>query len=231
MDGGPRANQKMIPKPTTIQKGADILVVDDTPANLELLSEMLKAEGYKVRPVTDGKLALKAAKSLPPDLILLDILMPDMNGYEVCRRLKDDDALKDIPVIFLSALTELEDKVRGLRGGANDYITKPFHLEEVLARIEIHLGARRQHKELMAQNDLLKERGRPHMMEDSLMKVLSEREREILHWVREGKRNAEIAQILNISAHTVRHHLENVFGKLGVETRTAAIAILGNSEK
>jgi len=171
---------------------------------------------------------LQAAKSVPPDLILLDLKMPDMNGYEVCAYLREDEALAGIPVIFLSALTETEDKVRCLRGGGNDYITKPFQIEEVLARIEVHLGLRRQQKELMAQNDLLQEKVRPSIMQDSLVRTLTAREMEILHWVREGKRNAEIARILNISAHTVRHHLENVFAKLGVETRTAAIAILGN---
>ena len=203
------------------------MVVDDTPANLELLTEMLKANGYKVRPVTGGAPALRAAKSKAPDLILLDILMPDMNGYEVCQRLKEDAALKDVPVIFLSALTEMEDKVRGLRGGGNDYMTKPLQSEELLARIEIHLKLRRQQKALKAQNDLLEEKIRPHIKQGSLLSTLSAREREILHWVREGKRNSEIAQILNISAHTVRHHLENVFTKLGVETRTAAIAMSG----
>ena len=220
----------MIQTPTTSHKGADILIVDDTPANLELLTEILKAEGYKVRPVTGGALALQAAKSLPPDLILLDILMPDMNGHEVCRRLKDDDVLRDIPVIFLSALADMEDKVRGLRGGGNDYITKPFQAEEVLARIEVHLKLRRQQKELKTENHRLKEKQPLRIKQDGLLIALSLREGEVLHWVREGKRNSEIAQVLNISAHTVRHHLENIFAKLGVETRTAAIVILGDSD-
>jgi len=220
----------MTQKPTPTQKVADILVVDDTPANLDLLTEMLRSNGYKVRPVTSGAQALRAAQSEVPDLILLDILMPEMDGYEVGKRLKEDNALKDVPVIFLSALTEWEDKVRGLRGGGDDYITKPFHLEEVLARIEVHLKLRRQQKELTAENHLLKEKVRPRIKQDGLLNTLSAREREILYWVGEGKRNSEIAQILNISVHTVRHHLENVFVKLGVETRTAAIAILGGSD-
>ena len=211
-------------------KVADILIVDDTPANLELLTEILKAEGYKVRPVTSGGAALKAAKSLPPDLILLDILMPNMNGYEVCKQLGGDEALADIPVIFLSALADMEDKVRGLRGGGNDYITKPFQAEEVLARIEVHLKLRRQQKELKTENHRLKEKQPLRIKQDGLLIALSLREGEVLHWVREGKRNSEIAQVLNISAHTVRHHLENIFAKLGVETRTAAIVILGDSD-
>jgi len=220
----------MIQKPTTNQKGADILVVDDTPANLELLSEMLKSNGYKVRPVTSGSQALQAAKSVPPDLILLDIKMPEMNGYEVCKQLRADEALAGIPVIFLSALADMEDKVRGLRGGGNDYITKPFQAEEVLARIEVHLKLRRQQKELKTENHRLKEKQPLRIKQDGLLIALSLREGEVLHWVREGKRNSEIAQVLNISAHTVRHHLENIFAKLGVETRTAAIVILGDSD-
>ena len=206
------------------------MVVDDVLSNLELLTKMLKAKGYKVRPVNCGVLALQAAKSAPPDLILLDLNMPDMNGYEVCEHLREDDELAGIPVIFLSAMTETESKVRCLRGGGNDYITKPFQIEEVLARIEVHLELSRQQKALMAQNDLLQEKVRPTIIQERLAGILTAREMETLHWVREGKRNAEIAQILNISAHTVRHHLENIYAKLGVETRTAALALLGNFE-
>ena len=220
----------MLQQPTSNHKTADILIVDDTPANLDLLTEILKSNGYKVRPVTSGRLALQAARSVPPDLILLDILMPDMNGYDVCKKLGDDEALADIPVIFLSALTETEDKVRGLRGGGNDYITKPFQAEEVLARIDVHLKLRRQQKELKTENHLLKEKPPLRIKQDGLLITLSLREREVLHWVREGKRNSEIAQIANISTHTVRHHLENIFAKLDVETRTAAIVILGDSD-
>jgi len=220
----------MIQKPTSNQKGSDILIVDDTPSNLDLLTEILKSNGYKVRPVTSGRLALQAARSVPPDLIFLDVNMPEMNGYEVCEHLMADEALAGIPVIFLSALTETEDKVRGLRGGGNDYITKPFQAEEVLARIEVHLKLRRQQKELKTENHRLKEKQPLRIKQDGLLIALSLREREVLHWVREGKRNSEIAQIANISTHTVRHHLENIFAKLGVETRTAAIVILGDSD-
>ena len=103
----------------------DILVVDDTKANLKLLSDMLRGEGHRVRPVPSGTLALRAASVDPPDLILLDINMPEMDGYEVCRRLKADDDLKDIPVIFLSALSETEDKVKAFQSGGVDYVSKP----------------------------------------------------------------------------------------------------------
>ena len=127
---------------------ASILVVDDTPANLQVLAGMLKDRGYKVRPVPGGKLALLAARRDPPDLILLDINMPEMNGYEVCEHLKADDDLKGIPVIFISALTEQLDKVKAFAIGGVDYITKPFQMEELHARVETHLKLRRLQIEL-----------------------------------------------------------------------------------
>ena len=116
-----------------------ILIVDDTPANVLLLVRMLTERGYNPRPVLNGKLALQAVRTERPDLILLDINMPGMNGYEVCEQLKADTALKDIPVIFISALSETIDKVKAFRVGGVDYVTKPFQFEEVYARIQTHL--------------------------------------------------------------------------------------------
>ncbi len=133
--------------PEILNRGAEqpasILAVDDTPANLQVLAGMLKDRGYKVRPVPGGKLALLAAQRDPPDLILLDINMPGMNGYEVCEYLKADDNLKAIPVIFISALAEQLDKVKAFATGGVDYITKPFQMEELHARVETHLKLRR----------------------------------------------------------------------------------------
>ncbi len=120
----------------------NILIVDDTPANLRLLSEILQKEGYKIRPAPSGRLALLAAQHSAPDLILLDINMPEMNGYEVCRQLKEDEELAHVPVIFLSALSETEDKLKAFEAGGVDYITKPFQYEEVRARVETHLRIR-----------------------------------------------------------------------------------------
>jgi signal transduction histidine kinase len=139
------------------QAVAEILVVDDMPANLQLLSGMLKQRGYKVRPVPSGKLALQVAHIEPPDLILLDILMPEMNGYEVCEKLKADEKLKEIPVIFISALGETMDKVKAFSVGGVDYVTKPFHFEEVHARVRTHLEIRRQRLELQKSYEQLKE--------------------------------------------------------------------------
>ncbi len=118
---------------------ANILVVDDTPENLRLLAGILSEKGYQVRPVPNGKLALSAAQKMPPDLVLLDIMMPEMDGYEVCQRLKDSEITKDIPVIFISAINDVMDKVKAFAVGGVDFITKPFQVEEVLARIETHL--------------------------------------------------------------------------------------------
>jgi two-component sensor histidine kinase/CheY-like chemotaxis protein len=124
------------------QAAATILIVDDTPENLRMLSIILKERGYLPRPVLSGAQALQAARNEPPDLILLDVSMPGMNGFEVCERLKADENLKDIPVIFLSALTDAEDKVKAFAVGGEDYVTKPFYLEEVLARVETRLKIR-----------------------------------------------------------------------------------------
>ncbi len=127
-------------------RATTIMIVDDKPANVRLLEKMLEDRGCKPQPVLSGKLALQAARTEPPDLILLDINMPDMNGYEVCEQLKADAALKDIPVIFVSALYETMDKVKAFRVGGVDYVTKPFQLEEVYARIQTHLQLRRLEK-------------------------------------------------------------------------------------
>jgi two-component system, sensor histidine kinase and response regulator len=121
---------------------ANILIVDDTPANLHVLTSMLQSAGYRPRPTPSGALGLRAAEVEAPDLVLLDIRMPDMDGYEVCRRLKSDDRFKEVPVIFLSALTETTDKLEAFRAGGVDYITKPFQVEEVKARVETHLRIR-----------------------------------------------------------------------------------------
>ncbi|MBO1321849.1 diguanylate cyclase [Acanthopleuribacter pedis] len=126
-----------------------ILVVDDMPANIKILGQAIRGR-HEVSVATNGRQALNLAFNDPPDLILLDILMPDMDGYETCRRLKDDSRTKDIPIIFVTSKDELEDETLGLELGAVDYITKPFHLPIVLARINTHLR-------LKLQSDLLEE--------------------------------------------------------------------------
>ena len=112
---------------------ADIVVVDDTVGNLRILVSLLNAQGYRVRPATSGAVALAAIREELPDLILLDIMMPEMDGFAVCRALKADERTRHIPVIFITALQDIEDKVRAFVEGGVDYITKPFRVEEVLA--------------------------------------------------------------------------------------------------
>ena len=136
--------------------GASILVVDDTPENLRLLTNMLAEQGYEIRPVTSGRQALQAARQAPPELILLDVNMPEMNGYEVCERLKATPDLKNIPVIFLTALSDTADKVRAFNAGGADFISKPFQVDEVLARVRTHLALQQARVELVKQYDRLK---------------------------------------------------------------------------
>jgi len=135
----------------------NVMVIDDTPANLSLLTQMLMERGYRVRPLPSGALAMKAAVSDPPDIILLDINMPDMDGFEVCRRMKEDAKLRDIPILFISALTDTEDKVKAFYRGGVDYITKPFQIEEVEARVETHLRLRNALVEIARYNNYLEQ--------------------------------------------------------------------------
>ncbi|MFB2923641.1 MULTISPECIES: adenylate/guanylate cyclase domain-containing protein [Aerosakkonema] len=142
------ATQGLAPK-------ANILVVDDIPGNIKLLTQILSNHGYKVRVSPSGKLALQSSQSNPPDLILLDINMPEMDGYEVCQHLKKSEQTRDIPVIFISALDEAINKVKAFGVGGVDYITKPFEPSEVLARIENQLRLRELQLQLIEQNELL----------------------------------------------------------------------------
>jgi DNA-binding response OmpR family regulator len=136
---------------------ATIMVVDDTPANLMLLEGMLRERGYRVRAFPLGRMALAAAANEPPDLIMLDINMPEMTGYETCTRLKAEAHLASIPVIFISALNETLDKVQAFRCGGVDYVTKPFQFEEVQARVETHLKLSQLQAELKTHNARLEE--------------------------------------------------------------------------
>jgi len=130
----------------------DILMVDNVPDNLRILSSILGDENYKVHTAINGQLALAAVGINPPDLILLDVRMPEMDGYEVCRRLKSDASTKDIPVIFLSGACDVHNKVNGFKAGAVDYITKPFDIDEILVRIDTHITIQKLRKKLTDKN-------------------------------------------------------------------------------
>ncbi len=166
-------------KPEIQHQDAEILVVDDIPTNLKLLANILRARGYRVRPAASGQLALRSVDLKSPDLVLLDVKMPDMDGYEVCRALKSDSTNADVPVIFISALDETRDKVRGFEAGGVDFITKPFQAEEVLARVGTHLSLRRLHQQLARQNAQLKKESAERLKTEQELRELNDFNRKI----------------------------------------------------
>src|SRR5262245_43001154 len=145
-----------------MSKPASILVVDDTPQNVKLVSDQLLVRGFDVATAADGKAALDLARSRPFDLVLLDVMMPGMDGFAVCERLRADGATRDIPVIFLTALDDTFDKVRAFSAGAVDFVTKPFRSEELLARVGTHLALREARRSLEEQNARLREEIEAH---------------------------------------------------------------------
>jgi DNA-binding response OmpR family regulator len=134
-----------------------ILVVDDNQDNLKVVSSLLKERGYKIALALDGYSALKVLENENIDLILLDIMMPGMDGFEVCRRLKENEKLKEIPIVFLTAVADTEDIVEGFRLGGVDYVTKPFRMEELLARVNTHIQLKITHDMLKAYAEEYKE--------------------------------------------------------------------------
>jgi signal transduction histidine kinase len=163
----------------------DILIVDDTPENLRLLSIILQEAGYHVRKAISGDRALQVVDIAPPELILLDISMPEMDGYEVCRRLKTNPLTASIPVIFISALNQLSDKVIAFNVGGVDYITKPFQEQEVLARVENHLKLNRMQRQLQTLNQSLEDRVKERTLQlqtanDQLRQLETELRRSLL---------------------------------------------------
>lgn len=314
----------MPPAPDPLDHGFDagasdvVLVVDDVPDNLAVLHDALDESGYTVLVATNGADALQRAAAMRPDLVLLDAVMPGMDGFEVARRLKADPATAPIPVVFMTGLTDTEHVVQAFAAGGIDYVTKPLRPREVLARIAAHLRAARAQRQArhaldafghatlvlrardgrrLWQTALARELmqawfpgrpdtqlpdelrdwvarcaasppppGAPHSLslvrpqgrltltlhpmaeeggaEDEWLMVLREageaalmqalaqafpaltaRESEVLYWVVQGKTNRDIGDILGTSPRTVHKHLEHVFEKLGVETRTAAAAM------
>ncbi len=133
----------------------NILVVDDKPDNLRLLVNLLSEQGYQVRPAPNGKLALSGALAIPPDLILLDVMMPEIDGFEVCKRLKNDNRTSDIPIIFLTAKVSTKDIVKGFEVGGADYVCKPFQTAELLARIRTHIGFKKAREEIRTLQGLI----------------------------------------------------------------------------
>jgi putative two-component system response regulator len=206
-----------------------ILVVDDETESLRVLAGILQLEGYTVRPANSGELALASIAAQPPDLILLDIRMPGLDGFEVCRRLKAEEATMNIPVIFQSAAADLSDRLAGLRLGAVDYISKPFQMEELVARVSTHveLAHLRGHleelvKERTAQLEL--EIAERKLVEDELCTLNEELEERVQRRTRElERRNHELEQMnkafvgRELKMVELKKRIRELEGKFGVE--------------
>ena len=164
----------------TEMRQGNILVVDDTPDNLRLLSAILTEEGYKVRKALNGSTALGTVQAAPPDLVLLDINMPGMNGYEVCEQLKAEESTRDIPIIFISALDDVLDKVKAFAVGGVDYITKPFQGEEVLVRVANQLTICHQKQQLQAQNLQLQQEIQVRQEAEAALRIAQQKSDDLL---------------------------------------------------
>jgi two-component system, sensor histidine kinase and response regulator len=175
-----------------------ILVVDDNPTNLSLLFDLLSEEGFKVLVATDGEGAIAQVGYVKPDMLLLDVMMPGIDGFETCRRLKANDLTQDIPVIFMTALSTISDKVKGFDVGAVDYITKPIDREEVLARLKTHLTVQRLQKTLQNQNLALQKEISDRIAAESALRIF-------LHAVSHDLRNPVMAMLM-----LLRHLLRGV---------------------
>lgn len=186
-----------------------ILIVDDVPANVRVLYEFLLKQGFKVRVAKDGKSAIKTTEHACPDLILLDIMMPGMDGFEVCQILKSQESTREVPVIFMTALADTIDKIRGFSLGAVDYITKPFQQEEVLARVNAHLSLRKLQRELI---DEIQQRKEAEM-------TLQQ------HAVELEKRNLELDAFARTVAHDLKNPVNGIIGftELLLEECTPAV--------
>ncbi|AOV16523.1 DNA-binding response regulator [Acidihalobacter aeolianus] len=284
-------------KPTS-QSGT-VLLVDDALDNLRVIHDSLQEAGYAVRVATDGFAAIESVRRMPPDVIVLDAMMPGIDGFETCRRLKQSLDTREIPVIFMTGLSDTEHIVQGFQAGGVDYVTKPVVIEELLARLATHVHRAQLMTHTRAAIDsagraivafdglqhvtwatplaqrwlqpLLEDERLPlplrhwlhgsdagetpyalwhegerllfSLLEPGLLSIqrhaslpepetltrwfpLTSREAEVLYWVTLGKTNREIGEILAISPRTVNKHLEHVFEKLGVETRTAAASLV-----
>lgn len=194
-----------------LHKQAIILVVDDNPTNLEILDHALTQEGYKVRIEAEGLNVIKQARLSIPDLILLDIMLPDLNGFEVCKQLKADPLTEGIPVIFMTALADPVDKVKGLNLGAVDYITKPFQKEELLARVRGHVQLRQLNKTLELQNQQLIE------LKNELENRVAERTAELSQALEKEKELNQLkSRFITMASHEFRTPLAIISSSSGI---------------
>lgn len=179
---------------------ADILIVDDNPNNLRFLSTILKEKGYQVRKALNGEMTLTACEALLPDLILLDIMMPDLDGYQVCQALKANPKTQKIPVIFLSALDEGMNKVKAFQSGGIDYVSKPFQVEEVLARVENQLIIQHLQQELVEKNKVLED------VNQNLQKIVKQKIQQLI----EQEKTALVGRLTQGMVHNLRNPLQTI---------------------
>ena len=191
---------------------ATVLLIDDELVNIKILSDILKGE-YEVIFATSGEEGVHRAVESLPDIILLDVMMPGMDGYAVCSRLQQDTRTAGIPVVYVTALGSTAQEVKGLNTGAIDYITKPINGEIVKARVRKHLKFSKKEKTVAMDEP-----------EDERMAKMTERQREIFRWVQEGKTNWEIARIIGCSEENVKYHMKNNLRIMGSYNRTQAVA-------
>jgi len=203
-----------------------VMIVDDLPDNLALLSDALEQVGHMVLVALNGTTALERMTRLKPDIVLLDALMPGIDGFETCRRIKARPEFEDVPVVFMTSLTESEHVLEGFAAGGVDYVTKPIVPEQVLARVASHLRTARSLRDARLAGQQPPVRGADAVREALVRRYqLTAREVEVLEWVAYGKTNRDIGDILGLSPRTVNKHLEHVYVKLGVETRLAAATL------
>lgn len=195
----------------TILEQGTILIIDDNPTNLEFLYGALDGNGYDILVEMDGESGIDQVKTNPPDLILLDIMMPGIDGFETCRRLKAHEISREIPVIFMTALTDIEDKVKGLNLGAVDYITKPFHKEEILARIQVHLKLRQMSLQLAQSNERLEQRVQERTAK--LTGVLEELRSAQLQLV-QAEKMSSLGQLVAGVAHEINNPVNFIHGNM-----------------
>ncbi|MFB2923682.1 hybrid sensor histidine kinase/response regulator [Aerosakkonema funiforme] len=207
-------------------KKSIILVIDDSPTNLEVLCNFLDESGFEVWSSLSGEKALQRLKIAQPDLILLDVVMPGKDGFEICRSLKKNSLTQDIPVIFMTALANTTDKIKGLKLGAVDYITKPFQAEEVLVRLELHLRLRNLTKALATKNEQLKvEIKERQAVETTLRELQQDLEqrveartaelKEAQVWLVQSEKIASLGQLVAGIAHEVNNPVNFIVGNLG----------------
>jgi DNA-binding response OmpR family regulator len=183
-----------------------ILVIDDNPDVLRLVQEALTSAGYAVTTAPSGREGVRLGAMSLPDLVLLDIGLPDEDGFRVYRHLRDKPVALECPIIFLTAHGGIDSRLHGFEQGAVDYVVKPFHIKELLARVNVHL-----HDKAI---DV-----------DAPPNPLTERETEVVHLLATGKTYKQVAQGLGVSQSTVRNHLHNVYQKLGVIDRAQAVIV------